>query len=475
MTEIIAVIPAPRWVEGVPRKNVRRVGGVPLVARAIVAATAATRVDRVVVSTDDEEIAAIAQEWGAQVIRRPAVLSGDEATSESALLHALDALEGSGVQTSTLVLLQPTSPFIDSVDLDAAIQLVRDGSQTVSSPRSRRSGFSGRSARMAWLEVSTTTRACGRDDRTASRAPRDRRVLRDGCCGLPGRAPPLLRPRRARRSGRAHAIEIDSEEQLAMAQALAVSIPPDTELMDVAAVVTDFDGVHTDDTALVAADGHELVRVSRSDGMGVARLRRAGIPVLILSTETDLVVTARARKLQVDVRQGVDDKAEALREWVAIRAFRSIGSPISETTSTTCRASNWSAGRSPSPCAPSRPRRRARHHQSAGRPRGRAGSVRRVLRGAAVRGGREARTPQCPPKGAIMTVTIGSRVVGGGHPAYVIAEIGLNHNGNVDLAKQLIDVAADAGVEAVKFQKRTPEISTPAAMRELGERPRGER
>ncbi|WP_426325245.1 N-acetylneuraminate synthase family protein [Microbacterium sp. E-13] len=66
-----------------------------------------------------------------------------------------------------------------------------------------------------------------------------------------------------------------------------------------------------------------------------------------------------------------------------------------------------------------------------------------------------------------MTVTIGSRVVGGGRPAYVIAEIGLNHNGDVELAKRLIDVAADAGADAVKFQKRTPEIATPEHMRGL--------
>ncbi|WP_439590880.1 N-acetylneuraminate synthase family protein [Microbacterium sp.] len=66
-----------------------------------------------------------------------------------------------------------------------------------------------------------------------------------------------------------------------------------------------------------------------------------------------------------------------------------------------------------------------------------------------------------------MTVTIGSRVVGGGRPVYVIAEIGLNHNGDVELAKRLIDVAADAGADAVKFQKRTPEISTPEHMRDM--------
>jgi len=66
-----------------------------------------------------------------------------------------------------------------------------------------------------------------------------------------------------------------------------------------------------------------------------------------------------------------------------------------------------------------------------------------------------------------MTVQIGSHRIGPGEPVYVIAEIGLNHNGDVELAKRLIDVAADSGAQAVKFQKRTPEISTPEHMREV--------
>ena len=74
-----------------------------------------------------------------------------------------------------------------------------------------------------------------------------------------------------------------------------------------------------------------------------------------------------------------------------------------------------------------------------------------------------------------MTVTIGSHDIGEGLPAYVIGEIGLNHNGSVELAKKLIDVAADAGAQAVKFQKRTPEISTPEHMKNvLRETPWGE-
>ena len=58
-------------------------------------------------------------------------------------------------------------------------------------------------------------------------------------------------------------------------------------------------------------------------------------------------------------------------------------------------------------------------------------------------------------------IKIGNRLVGDGHPAYVIAEIGINHNGSVEIAKAMIDAAVHAGVDAVKFQKRTPEICTP--------------
>ena len=64
------------------------------------------------------------------------------------------------------------------------------------------------------------------------------------------------------------------------------------------------------------------------------------------------------------------------------------------------------------------------------------------------------------------TLTFGDRVVGDGQPTYVVAEIGINHNGSLDLAKRLIDAAADAGCDAVKFQKRTPELCVPAHQRD---------
>ncbi|MDO5498785.1 MAG: HAD hydrolase family protein, partial [Propionibacteriaceae bacterium] len=115
-------------------------------------------------------------------------------------------------------------------------------------------------------------------------------------------------------------LEIDTVEELALADAFAgVLDRPETPAgtaIDVDAVITDFDGVHTADTAYVDEHGRESVRVSRSDGLGISVLRRAGIPFLICSRETNPVVRARAAKLGVPVLQSVADKRTAVLEWL---------------------------------------------------------------------------------------------------------------------------------------------------------------
>ena len=85
----LALIPARGGSKGIAQKNLQLVGGVPLVSRCVLAALDSQRITRVVVSTDDAEIEAAAVDAGAQVVRRPADISGDIASSESALLHAL--------------------------------------------------------------------------------------------------------------------------------------------------------------------------------------------------------------------------------------------------------------------------------------------------------------------------------------------------------------------------------------------------
>ena len=117
----LALIPARGGSKGIPGKNLQTVGHVPLICRSIRAAQASNGVGRVVVSTDDDAIAEAAEAEGAIVIRRPAAIAGDTASSESALLHALDELEEQGPLETELVFLQCTSPFTTGAQIDAVL------------------------------------------------------------------------------------------------------------------------------------------------------------------------------------------------------------------------------------------------------------------------------------------------------------------------------------------------------------------
>jgi len=90
-------------------------------------------------------------------------------------------------------------------------------------------------------------------------------------------------------------------------------------LDDLDLVVFDFDGVMTDNAVWVGADGSELVRCSREDGMGISLLRRTGLDMLVLSTERHPVVAARCAKLGLECIQGIDDKGQKLAVVLAAR------------------------------------------------------------------------------------------------------------------------------------------------------------
>ena len=124
---VICIIPARGGSKGLPRKNVLPLCGRPLLAWNILAALEACGGGNVYVSTDDAEIAEIARRHGAGVIERPAELAGDLASSEAALLHALDELERVRVLPEVFVFLQCTSPLTHADDIRGTLAALEDG------------------------------------------------------------------------------------------------------------------------------------------------------------------------------------------------------------------------------------------------------------------------------------------------------------------------------------------------------------
>lgn len=126
MKTIVAIIPARGGSKGVPGKNIAILAGKPLIAWTIEAAKAVSEINRVIVSTDDEKIAAVAKSWGAEVpFLRPADLAQDTTPGQPPIEHALAWLmEKEGFEPEVTVLLQPTSPLRTSFDIEAALKLM---------------------------------------------------------------------------------------------------------------------------------------------------------------------------------------------------------------------------------------------------------------------------------------------------------------------------------------------------------------
>jgi N-acylneuraminate cytidylyltransferase len=311
VAETLAIIPARGGSKRVPRKNLFVLEGRPLVVHSIEHALAAEEVDGVIVSTEDPEIAQVAEQAGATVVLRPPELADDTATSESALLHALDARESA--DPDLVVFLQATSPVRTGADIDAAVRRLRDeGADSLFSACPDHGLF--------WLHT-----AAGPEPQNYEPATRRREQDMDPQYRENGSIyvfrPEILRHGGSRLGGRVALHEMDTWSSL------QIDTPDDVELAawvlsrhhrsvpwpdPLELVVFDFDGVMTDNTASVHEDGTESVRVHRGDGWGLARLRERGVPLAVLSTEANPVVAARCRKLDIPCVQNVPDKAAGL-------------------------------------------------------------------------------------------------------------------------------------------------------------------
>ncbi|MGP3985481.1 cytidylyltransferase domain-containing protein [Streptomyces sp. 3N207] len=328
---VLAVIPARGGSKGVAAKNLAPVAGVPLVARAARECLAARNVTDVVVSTDDTAIAEAARSAGAEVVERPADIAGDLATSEAAVLHAMDVYEKRHRRPlQTVLLVQCTSPFLVREDVEqvaaAVIEDDADSALTVAPFhgfvwRDGASEDGSDAAHSAYGVNHDRAVRPRRQDRpedlleTGAAYAMDAMGFRESGHRFFGRTAVV-------RTDPARVLEIDDPHDLARARALAPLLDarrdgpgalPTRE--DVDAVVLDFDGTQTDDRVYIDSEGREIVSVHRGDGLGIAALRRSGLEVLILSTETNPVVAARAAKLKLPVLHGIDRKDLALKQW----------------------------------------------------------------------------------------------------------------------------------------------------------------
>jgi CMP-N-acetylneuraminic acid synthetase len=134
--ETLAIIPARGGSKGIPRKNIVALCGKPLIAYTIEAALRSALITRLVVSTDDPDIAAVAVDCGAEVpFLRPAELAGDRADLGMALQYTQDRIMSEGYNPKAVVLLFTTSPFRTPAFIDHMVSMLHDGHQSVQTVR----------------------------------------------------------------------------------------------------------------------------------------------------------------------------------------------------------------------------------------------------------------------------------------------------------------------------------------------------
>jgi YrbI family 3-deoxy-D-manno-octulosonate 8-phosphate phosphatase len=340
MTEVLAIIPARGGSKGIPRKNIRPFAGYPLIAWSIAAGKQAKSVTRVIVSTDDAEIASVAREFGAEIpFLRPPELALDQTLDLPVFEHALKWLEEiEAYKPDVVVQLRPTSPIRppDCVDLavhrlleHADADCVRGVVPAGQNPH-KMWRFHGESQPIEpLLQVPGIAEPYNAPRQSLPPvywqtghmdAIRTKTILRKHSLTGDVIYPLVIDPR--------YTVDIDTlsdwskYETLAYGGQLEMVSPGNARRpmpKDIQLIVCDFDGVITDNLVSTDSQGREMISASRGDGLRVRDLRERGIQMMILSSEPNPVVKARADKMGIQAVQGIDirGKGEALKQLLA--------------------------------------------------------------------------------------------------------------------------------------------------------------
>ena len=356
--EVLAIIPARGGSKGIPRKNIREFAGYPLIAYSIAAGLQSELVTRVIVSTDDEEIAAAARIWGAETpFLRPAEYAQDATLDLPVFEHVLAWLaENENYRPDVVVQLRPTSPIRPLNLVDDAVRLLLEHPEADSV---RGVVSAGQNPHKMWRIDPKTGQMHGllavdgiREPYNAPRqalppvywqtghidAIRPRAILEQNSMSGEVILPLVIDSR--------FTVDIDTPydwlryEWLVYYGGLEMvspgrqrrALPEKPRLL-----VMDFDGVLTDNRVWVDENGVEMVAANRSDSMGVRLLRQTtGMEVVVISTEVNPVVSARCKKMNVPVIQGVEDKPSVLRKYLAERGIDAqeaifVGNDVNDT------------------------------------------------------------------------------------------------------------------------------------------------
>ncbi|MBK9924190.1 MAG: acylneuraminate cytidylyltransferase [Anaerolineales bacterium] len=338
MTNIIALIPARGGSKGIPRKNIRDFAGFPLIAWSIAAGLQANSVSRVIVSTDDEEIAAVAREHGAEApFLRPAELAQDRTPDLPAFEHALKWLEDiEGYKPDIVIQLRPTSPIRPVGMIDEAVKILTDHSDAdcvrgivpAGQNPYKMWSFKGYDRPMKpLLEVEGIAEPynaprqilppaywqTGHIDVIRTKTITHKKSLTGDVV-----YPLVIDPR--------FTVDIDTPADWIKYETLVYQggldmVTPDNKRRramprKIELVILDFDGVITDNHVWTDQDGREMVAAYRSDSPRIKELRQYGVDVMILSSEPNTVVAARAKKMGLEAIHGVglQDKGRVMRE-----------------------------------------------------------------------------------------------------------------------------------------------------------------
>lgn len=329
--DVLAIIPARGGSKSITKKNIRDFAGHPLLAYSIAAGLQAELVNRVIVSTDDEETAEIAKSYDAEVpFLRPIELAQDDTLDYPVFFHALKWLENEqGYVPDIIVQLRPTTPIRPRDCVDNGISALKKNPKIDSV---RAVVPSGQNPYKMWriTDLGHLAPILETGINEAFNQPRQylpHTYWQTGHLDVIRRStiidkksmsgdqimPLLLDP--------IFTVDIDNEVDWERAEWKLLNsdldvirpgkpvrkFPHPVELL-----ILDFDGVLTDNRVWTDAEGREMVSANRSDGWGIARLKETGIPIVVLSTEKNPVVTARCTKLGLEVVQGLDDKASEL-------------------------------------------------------------------------------------------------------------------------------------------------------------------